>query len=542
MKRILFTLLFLGGLSSFLQAQEIDTLKQYLRSPYATVVTHLKYLQPESYQPELSALVIENADKKRAKELAVELKQVLDGRGLYVDVEGMPRIPNYIDSSTLLARYYLFPTIPEIYLEKRGGYWYYSEQTVRAIPKLHADVYPFGSDFLMNLFPKYGQKELWGLFVWQYVGLFLLILSAIVFHRLLTIFLKFVIDRLTDRFGHFQGNKDVVLAIAKPVSLFIISLLVLWLIPILQFPITINKYFIIALDIATPIFLIVAAVKVIDLISNYFERLALSTESTLDDQLIPLVRKALKIFVVLVGVLYILQSLQFNITALLAGVSIGGLAFALAAQDTIKNLFGSLMIFIDRPFQIGDWINFDGVDGTVEEVGFRSTRVRTFHNSVVSVPNGRVADMTVDNYGLRVFRRYKTVLTITYDTPPILIEKFVEGLQELVKNHPETRKDYFEIHLNDLGSHSINILFYIFFNVPSWSDELKARHIIVLEVLKLADTLGIQFAFPTQTIHVENLPGQNSLSPKYESDIEKIDAKVAAFMKEYRSRYAEAKK
>jgi len=193
------------------------------------------------------------------------------------------------------------------------------------------------------------------------------------------------------------------------------------------------------------------------------------------------------------------------------------LAFALAAQDTVKNFFGSIMIFIDKPFQIGDWITAGDIDGTVEEVGLRSTRIRTFRNSVVYVPNGNLANATVDNHGLRIFRRFYSQIAINYDTPPDLIELFVEGLKKIVQDHPHTRKDYYEIHLNDMADSSLNIMFYIFFNVPSWSEELKCRHEIILSIIRLTDHIGINFAFPTHTIHVENFPGESSLSPQYES-------------------------
>ena len=131
------------------------------------------------------------------------------------------------------------------------------------------------------------------------------------------------------------------------------------------------------------------------------KRRAEKTVSTLDDQLIPLLRKFLKAVVLVLGAVWILSRLDFNVTALLAGVSLGGLAFALAAQDTLKNMFGSLLIFLDKPFQVGDWIQADSIDGTVEEVGFRSTRVRTFANSVIYVPNGKLSDMMVNNMGMR---------------------------------------------------------------------------------------------------------------------------------------------
>jgi MscS family membrane protein len=187
------------------------------------------------------------------------------------------------------------------------------------------------------------------------------------------------------------------------------------------------------------------------------------------------------------------------------------------------------MIFLDRPFQVGDWISSDGIDGTVEEVGFRSTLVRTFRNSLTSIPNGRLADHTIDNHGLRVYRRFNTHIAITYDTPPAVITTFVEGLKKIVTDHPDTRKDYFEIHLHEMGSSSLNILFYIFFQVPTWTDELICRHQVLLQVLRLAEALGVRFAFPTQTLHMETFPGQNSLTPESLEDMETLRKKLDDF-------------
>jgi MscS family membrane protein len=131
------------------------------------------------------------------------------------------------------------------------------------------------------------------------------------------------------------------------------------------------------------------------------------------------------------------------------------------------------------------------------------------------VPNGKIADAVVDNHGLRQYRRFFTTLTITYDTPPELIEEFVKGLQEIVLAHPKTRKDYFNIFFNNLSAYSQDIMFYIFFEVPTWPEELKSRHEILIQIVKLANALEVRFAFPTQTIHMENFPEKTSLTPSY---------------------------
>jgi len=126
-----------------------------------------------------------------------------------------------------------------------------------------------------------------------------------------------------------------------------------------------------------------------------------------------------------------------------------------------------------------------------------------------------LADNTIDNHGLRRYRRFYTQIGINYDTPPELIKLFVEGLRKIVDEHPDTVKNNYHVYFNDMAASSLNIMFYIFFRVPDWGNELRARHEVLLEIVTLAKSMGINFAFPTQTLHIENLPGQASLSPNY---------------------------
>ena len=140
----------------------------------------------------------------------------------------------------------------------------------------------------------------------------------------------------------------------------------------------------------------------------------------------------------------------------------------------------------------------------------------------------------IDNHGLRVYRRFYTQISITYDTPADLIELFIEGLRQIVKDHPDTRKDFYNIYLNKMADSSLNIMFYIFFEVPDWGNELRARHEILLSVIRLVEQLGINFAFPTQTLHIENIPGQLSASPTYKSP-EEAKRKLEDFFKKNKS-------
>ncbi|MEL7002968.1 MAG: mechanosensitive ion channel family protein [Bacteroidota bacterium] len=511
---------------------QADTTDYSLTTPYNTIVTHLSFLQDKNYFPSIAAQSFDpqKVGREDAIDMAIKVKQILDGRGIYIDPDDLPRQANYKDSVTNQYRYYLTDKFPGLYLEKQGENWYYSSKSIKQINTWHKEVYPLGTDLLLNLLPKLGHYRIFGLYFWQLAGLFILIISCFILHKIFTYIFEKLIMQLLFKMGYQKLANEVIVPVAKPISFLIIFPLLILFIPVLQFPITLNRYIILVLKSVWPVFAIIFFYRVVDIISIYLKKMAEKTQNTLDDQLVPLLRKVLKTFVVVVGGVFILDNLDFDITGLIAGISIGGLAFALAAQDTIKNFFGSLMIFIDRPFQVGDWITSEDVDGTVEEVGFRSTRVRTFRNSVTYIPNGVITNRMIDNHGLRVYRRFMTHISMTYDTPPHLIEVFVDGLEEVVKKHPKTRKDYYEIHLNEMSSSSIDVLFYIFFSVPSWTEELRARHEVLLEVIRLADALGVNFAFPTQTLHVESFPEKDSNSPEYTKNTPELKKQLEDFL------------
>ena len=534
MKKINLSLLFTFFVVfiSFGQSEDSDPLEYSLATPYNTIYTHLYFLQDDNNHPEIAAKTFNSewVSQKEAERLAIKLKQILDGGAIYVDLDEVPHVPNYVDSLSNKSRYYLTKKYPDLYVEKVGNKWYFSKKAIRGIPQWHKQVYPFGTDKLLELLPSFGSKKVMGLYVWQMLGILILIVLAFVLHKLFTFLIEKLIIQLLLRLGYKKLADEVIVPVARPISFLVIFPLLILLVPVLQLPIGMSKYVILGLRAIWPIFAIVFLYKMVDIVSIYLGKLADKTESTLDDQLVPLLRKVLKTFVIIVGGLFILDNLEFDITGLIAGLSIGGLAFALAAQDTIKNFFGSLMIFVDRPFQVGDWITSGNVDGTVEEVGFRSTRIRTFRNSLMYIPNGIITNQMIDNHGLRVYRRFMTNIALTYDTPPELIEVFVEGLKEIVKKHPDTRKDYFEIHFNDMADSSLNVLFYIFFKVPSWSDELRARHEVLLEVVRLAEVLGVNFAFPTQTLHVETFPEKEGNSPQYTNGSPELKAKLEQYL------------
>jgi len=245
--------------------------------------------------------------------------------------------------------------------------------------------------------------------------------------------------------------------------------------------------------------------RLVDLIEFFLLRWTSRTETLLDDQLVPMVRKTLRVFVVIIAVLFIAQNVfEWDIGALVAGLGIGGLAFALAAKDTLANLFGSVTIFADRPFQLGDRIRIGGHDGEVEEVGFRSTRIRTLTGHLVTVPNSVVATEAIENVSARPYLKRSLSVTVTYDTPPDKLRRAVQILREMLDARGEnmlpgkTPRVFFA----DFNPDSLGIDVTYWYVPVDWEAFLAFNHDFNIELLERFNAEGIEFAFPTQTLHV----------------------------------------
>ncbi len=491
-----------------------------LDSPYSTIYTHLYFLQPTSYQPSTAAQSLYGiSDNVQAQNTAIKLKQIFDGQGLFVVLESLPKDNNFRDSTTQKAFFTPFPkALPEVYLEKIDSNWYYSRETVALVDQLHKKVYPLGSDILVNLFPHIGQSRFLGLALWQYFGILLLLVFTYFVNALLSRLINPVIGYITRRYMGEEGVKSgLVWKSARYLSMLIILAMLRTLVPALLLPIRIAEMTHKGLLIASTIILVLFLFRIIDLAMIYFRGWATSTDHKYDEQLLPIVRTTLIILVVLGGIFQILQLLNVNVTALIAGVSIGGLALALAAQDTVKNLIGSAIVFTDRPFQIGDYIEWGGQAGTVEQVGFRTTRIRTGDTSLISVPNGTIANVAVTNKGLRTYRLFNPSLGLTYDTPPALLQHFIVGLKGLAAAHPLVNEEVSYIYLNNMSASSIDVMFRVYLDVPTWAAELKTKEDLLLGILELAELQGVRFAFPSSSVYVEQFPEKNSPNPPFPS-------------------------
>ena len=249
-----------------------------------------------------------------------------------------------------------------------------------------------------------------------------------------------------------------------------------------------------------------AIYRLVDVLEAFLKRLTAKTHTQLDDELVPIIRKTLRVVVVIIVGLFIIQNIfGQEIGPMLAGLGLGGLAFALAAQDSLKNLFGSVTIFADRPFQIGERVKIGEHDGVVEQVGFRSTRIRTLTGHLVTIPNSKVADSPVENIGRRPYIKRVLDVTVTYDTPP---EKVRRGI-EIIRKMLDARREHFapdlpgRVYFSDFNAASLNIQVYYWFCPPDWWEYLAFTHEFNTELLRRFNDEGIEFAFPTQTLYVK---------------------------------------
>jgi len=361
--------------------------------------------------------------------------------------------------------------------------------------------------------PDWFKDEYLGIEVEQYIGLAVLAVIATVAHFALLRAISVVVRR---RFAgadlaFWEGER---LLLNRGIRLLAIGITVLVGFPTLDFDPDVENVVNQATSLVAAVAVILVAYRAIDIAVDVLARRASQTETMLDDSLVPLLRTTMRLFVTAVGILFVLQNLDVNVSSLIAGLGLGGLAIALAAQDTVRNVLGGATIFADKPFEVGDWVIVDGVEGTVETVGFRSTRVRTFYNSLVSVPNGNLMNTGIDNMGKRRWRRYKTTLGVGYHTKPDQMQAFVEGIRAIIQANPGMRQDYYMVEFHGFGANSLDVLVYCFMDAADWNEELRTRHVLNLDIMRLAESLQVDFAFPTQTLHIAEMPGQPQQLPQ----------------------------
>ncbi len=436
------------------------------------------------------------------QESAKRIRMVYDAFGAWIVMDKLSTDPNYEDAE---KRNLVVPhsDLPDVVIEKKDGDWVWTQESLDRVDVYYRDV-----GALIKLASKLPQffhdVTFFKIKLWQFLSLLLLVVLGLLVRKMIAAVVAPRLRALAEKLDNTWPEKAVDV-VASPGATLVTAIILRLGYPQLLLPVDWSKALAGLVRVLITLSVVWATYRAVDVLSARLADRAEATESKLDDQLVPLLRKTLKVVVFVIGTLVVLQNLEFDVTTLFASVSIGGLALSFAAKDTLANLFGSISIFVDTPFQIGDWINVSGVDGTVEEVGFRSTRLRTFYNSVVVMPNAAIANAKIDNFGRREMRRCHVTLGLSYDTSPEQVQAFVEGVRAVIRANAFTRKDTYEVHMTGFGASSLDVMVYFFFQCETWSIELREKHNVFLRIMGLAKDLRISFAFPTQSLHIESV-------------------------------------
>lgn len=486
-----------------------DSVEYSQSTPYHTLHTHLDFLDEQNYHPKTAARVIPtsvgNLDTRI--ELAEELKLIFAGHGIYLNQIDLPLQKDYIEKNTGKKRFIVSEKLPDIYLIKVGERWRYASYSALKINKIFKETFPSYSRDIIKFVSKIekGNNYVLGLKMWQWGALLAIAIAMYFIYYIVIWLLAFFIKHFFSKEGNQYFISTVILKYKRPLTISVLDFLFYMLIPLLLLDNTIAFSLTILCKIIFGFTVLVLIFRTADLLV-----LKVMTPSSnkkrlnIDKHLTPILRSSLRIIALMIGFLLFLKILGYNINNIITGISFGGLIIAFAAQDTVKNFIGSIMLFMDKPFSVGDSIVVKGQSGIVEEIGFRTTKIRTFNNSLVSLPNNIAADNDVDNLGKRAFRRFNTMLSLEYGTPRKNVKSFIENVRKAIEEHPSTKKEGYQVRLYQFAPSSIDILLNVFFETNDYNIELQSREELMFTIMEIADETNVSFAFPTQTIHLNN--------------------------------------
>jgi MscS family membrane protein len=483
------------------------------------------------WQAAAKYLDLRGRDAKDGPRLARALKTVLD-RKLWVDLdalsdepEGDPNDKQPRDRDAAGAFQLANGDWARILLERVPAadgtrQWKIARSTVQQIDRMWRD---FGDGPLSARLPEpFFDIRFLDVQLWQWIALFLLLLGSVLLAWLLTAPLL----RLARAIAHRTSTPvDDVLAdlIVGPIRLAVGTAVFLFGVYPLWLPLRAQRF---VVAVATGLITIAFTwfvLRLIDAMSRVMLQRYLARGQLAATSVVPLARRALKVFAAVVAMLAVVQNLGFNVTGILAGLGIGGLAVALAAQKSIENLFGGLSLIADQPVRVGDMCKFGSQQGTVEDIGLRSTRVRTLDRTVVTIPNADFATMAIENFGTRDRFRLATTIAVRYETTPDQLRWLLVELKKMLLAHPKVSPDPARVRFSNFGASSLDIELFAYIKTRDADEFMAVREDLFLRIMDLVVASGTDFAVPTQLSYG---PGDKAV------DLERrkaVEAEVAAW-------------
>jgi MscS family membrane protein len=355
----------------------------------------------------------------------------------------------------------------------------------------------------------------------NYLLFVVILVFGLLFKRLFSKILSKLLYKLFNKLGNSHGEVFTQLLI-KPINILLSVIIIFLAINQLDCPLQqvvfsrhdttakgiVSIYEVSIIQVLDKIFLFFLittvfwiGLRMIDFMAHVFLHRALLTESKSDNQMIPFAKELGKILTIIIGIFVVMGAVfNLNVATIVAGLGIGGIAVALAAQDTLQNLLGSFTIFADKPFVVGDLVRVDKYEGTIEKVGFRSTLLRTLDQTMVIIPNKKMIDSPVENLTLRNLRRMKFNIALKYDTLPDTISKITKEIEEFVNKHASTSNDTL-VTFDSFGDSSVNLQVQYFIAVTQYTDYMKIKEEINYQIMEIVTKNGAVFAFPSQTVY-----------------------------------------
>lgn len=504
------------------------------RDAMRTFLEGMKRSKHEGRAQALSALQLQSdGDQFEALEGPLSsgyLKEVLD-RVSYVVLQEVPDDPEsttpYVHYSHRLGKIIIAP------VERDGRtQWLFTSETLRMLPALYRAIEQapriegsadgdrpilfFQIRDWMRSVSGWLLAPVLGLEAWQWVAVAVTLTLGTLSAFALT-GLALLVMRRFFRAEHFELEKGLERRFLRPIRLLILALTAYLGLSVIGLPDDVLRIALVVTFCAIGAAGISTALQLCDVASAYSHRRASATQSFYDDMLVTLITSVAKIVIVIAGVIVIAESLSIPYRNLLAGLGIGGLAFAIAARDTIANFFGSAVLLMDRPFRKGDYVIVDAVEGEIERVGIRSTQIRTFHDSIVFIPNSNLANMKIDNMGRRRQRRICTRIGVTYETPPDKLDATCQRLRDVLQADPLVSNHRILVSVQTFADSAIEIELIFYLLVNTFDQERQEHHRLMLTFMRTVEEMGLSFAYPTRRVLMETSAPLEHLSADRET-------------------------
>lgn len=512
LQRILFFLLLLFYASTAVPAQPqfVDPKRQ---SPRATLDTFFeafrkprKDVTPDPLDDAVNCLDLEGIpeDNRAVKGLgiAINLREVLNAvenfniANASVDTNGSP----YVIFRSLSLK-------GEVIIARQAnGEWRFTKETVGSVPLLISAIEEqkkaTGTAILMQDNSYGAQVRSWmpdvmkqvtmSLERWQWLGLFILFLIGALFWQIFKFASRFILGKKLLQRRRQYLTEEQIKKISSPIGLLAFTIVLQLGLPVLAFTQNPLSFMNTLLFLMTATALTWLAYRLVDVISTRLKQKARETNIKSDDLLVPFITLIIRIVIVVIAAIFVAENLRFDVTSMIAGLGIGGIAIALASQETLSNFIGSLVLLIERPFTAEDRIEIEGVKGTVKEVGLRSTTILSASNSIITVPNSKIVKANIINEGIKIRRRWKIKLSLPYQNGAAKVENLCSGIQGLINATESLDSEDFQIYLYDVLPSSLDLRVEVTFKVDEYGFEIDARHRFIMDLLRLADDLGVK--------------------------------------------------